>query len=193
MPGSQLDPRPQTYPSTLGAWEGSPPTRSVSWGASSNPQENHHLHYPLNLQEGLAVRRGPSGVLAWAAPGCLRPRDHIEKSGSWKQREQQRTTTPNMLRGADACALRAGGPCGPSAGSAAPRRAPLRGRPWRNLPRPRPRPRPRSPGPCSPQPLPPFRLLPLARLRRRLRFPLRPQPPPRRQPQPGAPGRGGLG
>lgn len=124
MQGSQLDPRPQTYTSTLGAWEESPPTRSVSWDASSNPQEDNNLHYPLSLQKRLEVRRGQSGVLACASLGCLRPKDRIEKSGSWKQREQQwMTTTPNMLRGTDACAMNAGCPCGPRAGSAAPRSA----------------------------------------------------------------------
>lgn len=122
MPGSQLDPRPQTCTSTLGAWEGSPATRSVSWDAFSNPQEDN-IHYLLSLQGGLEVRRGQSEVLACASLGCLRPRDRVEKSGSWKQKEQQRTTTPNMLRGTDACAMSAGCPCGPRAGSAAPRSA----------------------------------------------------------------------
>lgn len=123
VPGSQLDPRPQTCTSTLGAWEGSPATRSVSWDAFSNPQEDNNIHYLLSLQGGLEVRRGQSGVLACASLGCLRPRDRVEKSGSWKQKEQQRTTTPNMLRGTDACAMSAGCPCGPRAGSAAPRSA----------------------------------------------------------------------
>lgn len=127
--------------------------------------------------------------LAWLS-GTKR----TEKSGSWRRRDRRwKTTTPIILRDSDACALCARCPCGPRAGSAAPRCAPLRGRPWRNLPRRRPRLRPYSPVPFSLQPRPQLRLLPLARLRPRLRLPLRHQPPPQLQPQPGAQGRGGPG
>lgn len=55
---------------------------------------------------------------------CLGPTDKTEKSGSWRPRERPwKTTTPTMLRRSDACALSAGCPCGPRAGSAAPRSA----------------------------------------------------------------------
>lgn len=133
-------------------------------------------------------------MLGRASLGC--PGFKKEDRKVWKLEAKsgcEKTTTPIMLQGSDACAPNAGCPCGPRAGSAAPRRAPQRGRPWRNLPRPRPRPQPLSRVPFSPQPPPQLRLLLSALLRPRLRLPLRHQPPPQLQPQPGAQGLGGPG
>ncbi|KAF5918090.1 hypothetical protein HPG69_015972 [Diceros bicornis minor] len=81
---------------------------------------------PGSLQERLELTKGQAGVLARDSLGCLGPKNRTEKSGSRRRRERRwKTTTPVMLRSSDACALCAGCPCGPRAGSAALRRAAL--------------------------------------------------------------------
>lgn len=67
------------------------------------------------------MKRGQCGAFAQASLGCQGPRDQTEKSGSWRQwgKALEDYNSRHAPR-SDACALNAGCPCGPRAGSAAP-------------------------------------------------------------------------
>lgn len=69
-------------------------------------------------------------------------------------KRQRKTTTPIVRRGSDACALCAGCPCGPRAGSAAPLRC--GGGHGGTFPGPKPGPGSAAPAPSVPGPCPNF-------------------------------------
>lgn len=146
----------QACSSTYGFWKGGAHKsfRLPVFRGSSCSQENSNYNYPRlkkkkKIRKKLAVNLGCSIEQHLAVcnqetgPKSGRPR-HGERQG--------KTTTPMVRRGSDACALCAGCPCGPRAGSAAPLRC--GGGHGGTFPGPKPGPGRAAPAPSVPGPCP---------------------------------------